>query len=177
MEGLESFFTVSEQLKLFLLSCLFGVPIGIVFDVFRTLRIIFPHGKIIVMLEDILFFAMYGVFLMSFTIATARSEFRVYFCIGNFIGFVLYYFTVGNIMVNVIRIIFTFLKRVLCVIFCPIGKRIVLLYEKNRDFFCKSLQNAKIRKKNSQTPLIVECDLLYNNKVSKKNKKKEREKN
>ncbi len=176
MEGLESFFTVSQQLKLFLLSCMFGIPIGIVFDIFRTLRIIFPHGKIIIVIEDMLFFIMYGIFLMSFTVAAARSEFRAYFCIGNFLGFILYYFTVGNFVINIIKYIFMLFKRILCAVFSPISKRFVLLYEKNRDFFCGSIQNAKIRKKNSKIPLIVEHDLVYNNKVRKKNQKKEREK-
>ena len=36
MEGLESFFTSGQQLQLFLLSCAFGIPIGIVFDIFRV---------------------------------------------------------------------------------------------------------------------------------------------
>ena len=55
MEGLESFFTSGQQFGLFFVSCLFGVPIGIVFDMFRVLRMIFRHGRIAVIIEDILF--------------------------------------------------------------------------------------------------------------------------
>ena len=46
MDGLESFFTASQQLRLFVLSCAFGIPIGILFDIFRVIRLFFPHGKI-----------------------------------------------------------------------------------------------------------------------------------
>ena len=67
MEGLESFFTASEQLRLFVLSCLFGIPAGILYDVFRVLRMLVRHNKIAVAAEDILFFCTYAVFVMSFT--------------------------------------------------------------------------------------------------------------
>ncbi|MCI7804978.1 MAG: spore cortex biosynthesis protein YabQ [Oscillospiraceae bacterium] len=172
MEGLESFFTASQQLRLFVLSCLFGVPIGIIYDVFRALRIIFPHGKLLVALEDILFFVLYGIFLMCFTITAARSEFRAYFCAGNLLGFLIYFCTVGNAAVSIIKRIVLFIKKVLYFIFRPVNKKIVLIYKKCRGFFVRTLQKPKINKKNSETPLIVGSDLLYNNKVHKKNKRK-----
>lgn len=172
MEGLESFFTASQQLRLFLLSCLFGVPIGIVYDIFRALRIIFPHGKLLVAIEDILFFVIYGIFLMCFTITAARSEFRVYFCAGNLLGFLVYFFTVGNAVVSVIRRIAMLIKKGLCFIFRPVNQKFVLIFKKCRAFFVRSLQKRKMNKKNSETPLIVGSDLLYNNKVNKKSKRK-----
>jgi spore cortex biosynthesis protein YabQ len=152
MEGLESFFTVSQQLRLFGLSCLLGIPVGILFDIFRTFRIVFPHGKILVAIEDILFFFIYSVSLMSFTVVMARSEFRVYFCIGNFIGFVIYYFTVGNIVVNVIKTVINVVRRFLYMIFCPLGKIFVILCNKMQKKFVFKCLKLKITKKNSKTP-------------------------
>lgn len=73
MDGLESFFTASQQLRLFVLSCAFGIPIGILFDIFRVIRMFFPHGKILVAAEDILFFIFYGIFLMCFTITCGKK--------------------------------------------------------------------------------------------------------
>lgn len=172
MEGLESFFTASQQLRLFALSCAFGVPIGIIYDIFRALRIIFPHGKFLVALEDIIFFILYGVFLMCFTVTAARSEFRVYFCIGNLLGFLIYFFTAGNAVVSLIKRIVMIIKRGLYFIFRPVNQRIVLLFKKCGDFFVRTLQKHKLNKKNFETPLIVGSDLLYNNKVHKKNKRK-----
>ncbi len=172
MEGLESFFTASQQLRLFALSCAFGVPIGIIYDIFRALRIIFPHGKLLVALEDIIFFVLYGVFLMCFTITAARSEFRVYFCAGNLLGFLIYFCTVGNAVVSIIKRIVMFIKKGLYFIFRPVNQKIVLIYKKCRAFFVGTLQKPKISKKNSETPLIVGSDLLYNNKVHKKSKRK-----
>lgn len=98
---LESFFTVSEQMQLFLMSCLFGIPIGIFYDIFRVIRIILPHNSVTTAIEDVLFFVVYSVFIMSFTFSAARSEFRVYYIIGNLIGFSVYYFTVGKIITGI----------------------------------------------------------------------------
>ena len=105
MEGLESFFTWSQQLHLFLLSCLFGIPLGILFDIFRVFRSIIPHGKIAVALEDLLFFGIYGIFLMCFTVTEARSEFRFFYSLGNLLCFVLYYVTFDSAVINIIHIL------------------------------------------------------------------------
>ncbi len=172
MEGLESFFTASQQLKLFVLSCAFGIPIGIFFDIFRAIRIIFPHGKFIVALEDILFFISYAVFLMCFTITAARSEFRFYFCAGNLLGFIIYYFTVGNTVVAIFKKIVTVFKKGIYIVLRPINTKIVLLHEKNKNFIVKRFKNMPVRKKNTKTPLIVRCNLLYNKKNNRKNNRK-----
>ena len=44
----ETFFTVSEELVLFGLSCLAGAVIGVFYDIFRVIRIIFPHNDILI---------------------------------------------------------------------------------------------------------------------------------
>ena len=63
MEGLESFFTWSQQLHLFLLSCLFGIPLGILFDIFRVFRSIFLMERLLLPLKTF-FFLEYTVFFL-----------------------------------------------------------------------------------------------------------------
>ncbi len=169
MEDLESFFTSGQQMNLFIMSCLFGVPIGIVFDIFRTLRIIIPHGKIAVLIEDILFFLLYGIFIMCFTVTAARSEFRFYYCLGNLLGFILYFTTAGSIVTKFLRKIIEKIRELLR----PIVKKFVLICGKILKKFVRSLQNIKFKKKNNKTPLIDDADLLYNSNIKKtKNKRK-----
>lgn len=172
MEGLESFFTSGQQLQLFLLSCVFGIPIGIVFDIFRVIRMIIRHNKIAAALEDILFFCLYGVFLMCFTISMARSEFRFYYCFGNLIGFILYYVTAGTVVTGILKKIIGFIKNALLKIFRPVLNKFALICEKIRTFFVGSFQNIKSNKKNSKTLLIDDTVLLYNSNNEKKNKRK-----
>lgn len=143
MEGLESFFTSGQQLNLFLISCAFGFPIGVIYDVFRVIRIMFIHGKIAVLIEDIIFFMIYGVFIMSFTITAARSEFRFYYIFGNMLGFVLYFVTLGNIITKFLKMIIQAVKKL---IKRP-AKKIALICEKIFRNFVRSCQNIKSGKK------------------------------
>lgn len=119
---LESFFTVSEQMQLFLLSCFLGIPIGFFYDIFRIIRIILPHNSLATAVEDVLFFAVYSVFIMSFTFAAARSEFRMYFVAGNIIGFAFYYFTAGKFIAGFFVRISLIIKKALVSICISMNK-------------------------------------------------------
>lgn len=147
LEGLESFFTAGQQMNLFLVSCICGIPLGILFDIFRVIRIMFRHGKAAVMIEDILFFALYSVFVMCFTVTLARSEFRFYYCLGNLLGFVLYHFTIGNFIIGVLRRISEKIKPVLLK---PI-KKFAPICEKTLCKFVRFFKNKKNLKKCKKT--------------------------
>lgn len=99
---LETFFSVSQQLRIFLLSCLGGAFIGVVYDVFRALRIAVPHGKIAVFAEDCIFFGICGLYLMLFALVFARGELRIYMVFGSLIGFVIYLLSVGKIVTGIL---------------------------------------------------------------------------
>ena len=51
----DTYFTVQEQTTLFLFACLLGLPMGLLFDLFRMLRVLFRHAIVVVAIEDILF--------------------------------------------------------------------------------------------------------------------------
>lgn len=132
---LETFFTATEQTQLFLLSCVLGIPIGIVFDIFRVIRAVIPHNKIMVAVEDVLFMFIYASFVMCFSIVASRGEFRVFYVIGNFLGFTIYFFTVGNIVVGIIRKIVLFIHKILDKVFSPLVKLYSLICEKTKGKF------------------------------------------
>ncbi|MDR1674298.1 MAG: spore cortex biosynthesis protein YabQ [Oscillospiraceae bacterium] len=94
--GLETFFTAGQQTGLFLLSCVFGLPLGLVWDLFRLIRAVFRHSKAAVIAEDILVMILYGVYVSTFTSVFSRGEFRFFYIAGNFIGFMMYFVTIGH---------------------------------------------------------------------------------
>lgn len=118
----ETFFTIEEELRLFLLSCGAGGIFGIYYDVFRALRLTIPHHGFFVFLEDLLFLLTYGVFLSCFAAAEARGEFRGYYILGGFIGFVLYYFTIGKFVVGFIKKLIKCVRKTLSIMLKPIRK-------------------------------------------------------
>lgn len=119
---LESFFTVNQQARLFLISCLFGIPLGILFDIFRALRAVIPHNTLLVAIEDIICMAVYAVFMTAFTIVAARGDYRFFYTIGNLLGFMIYFFTAGNVVIGVIRKISGWLRRLFEIMLYPFRK-------------------------------------------------------
>lgn len=96
----ETFFTVSEELWLFFISCAAGAVFGIYYDIFRVLRLTVPHHGFFVFLEDVIFLSSYALFLSAFASAEARGELRAYYAFGGILGFILYYFTMGRFVMR-----------------------------------------------------------------------------
>lgn len=170
----ETFYTVHEQLVLFGLSCLFGGALGVCYDVFRALRVLMPHNTWLVVFEDVLFMAGYSVFLMAFTSGAARGELRFYFVIGNLLGFIIYFFTVGNAVISALKKLLHVLGRAFCVVIRPLTAVYVFIREKAVRKFVGSSKVLVKSIKNVKMPLIKSSHLLYNKKKTKKKEREER---
>lgn len=55
-----------EQTRLLIFAVLLGIPLGVVFDVLRTLRLLLPHGKLAAALEDVAFLLLWAGTLLCF---------------------------------------------------------------------------------------------------------------
>lgn len=148
---LETFFSVNEQTRLFLISCLFGIPLGILFDIFRVIRSLFPHNTALVVIEDLLFMMIYAVFMTAFTITAARGDYRFFYTIGNILGFALYFFTAGNVIVGAIRKISGWLNSFLKFIFSPFSIVFRKICHKTSALSNEMCENNINLKKNQKT--------------------------
>ena len=158
----ETFFSVSEELVLFGISCLAGAVIGVFYDVFRVIRIIFPHNAVLVTIEDIIFLLCYAVFAMSFSSAAVRGEMRGYYILGNIIGFVIYFFTVGSVVTESIRKLFLLMSRFFSFITYPFRAAFAFLYKKLRSEFVENSKVFAKTIKNFNLLLLKPYHLLYN---------------
>lgn len=165
----ETFFSVNEEIFLFGLSCIFGIIIGICYDVFRTARILFPHNTVLVVIEDVIFMAGYTVFLSSFASVCARGELRFYYAVGNAIGFTIYFFTFGSVIIGTMKKIYFAVRKILKIILCPFRSVYVNLQEKANKFVGSSKNSVKRIKKNNSL-LLNTTELLYNKRENKKRK-------
>ena len=166
----ETFFTINEEVILFGLSCLFGIAIGICYDVFRTARIIFPHNTALVVIEDVIFLGGYTVFLSSFSSAMARGEMRFYYVVGNLIGFLIYFFTLGIVVVGVMRKIYSVVVKIFKVIIKPFRRIYIFLCRKMHRKTVKKSVNSVITDKKHSHLLPNKVNLLYNKRENKKRK-------
>ena len=164
----ETFFSVHEELLLFGISCLAGAVIGAAYDVLRALRLIFPHNTWLTAIEDLLFMAVYGVFLQSFASAAARGHLRGYFVIGNILGFAVYHATVGNVVIGTFRKLIRLIGTVFSAIFRPMRQVCALIGRKAQPKFVGYTKNLVKSFKKIKMLLLKLPLLLYNKKENTK---------
>lgn len=150
---LDTFFSISQHTSIFLLSVVLGAALGVVYDCFRVLRIIFPPAakKGAVIAEDIIFWLIYGFCIFCYAAAYARGQVRFFIFFGSLIGFVLYIVTVGNLITGVIRRIFDIIRKILRKVYSIIIEPLVEMQEKIcqkfAPLFVRNHKNEKISKR------------------------------
>lgn len=153
---LETFFSVSHHTSLFLMSVLLGAALGVVYDCFRVLRIVFPPAakNAPVIVQDIIFWLIYGFAIFCYSTLAARGQIRFFIFFGSLIGFVLYIMTIGNFITGVLRRIFDViyggLRKVYSAIIEPSVKLLRKSCQKALPVFVGSNENTaneKISKK------------------------------
>lgn len=83
------------QARLFFQSIGFGFLLGILYDTFRTLRIIISSKKAFVIFMDTAYFVLCGFLFFCFSLVLDNGEIRAYLLFGNLIGWMIYYFSLG----------------------------------------------------------------------------------
>lgn len=119
---------ISHQIITSLYALLLGAALGVVYDVFRVLRLVGFKAFMLVFLEDILFFAICTISLFSFYMQFSDGKFRIYIFILAILGFIIYFLTVGKLVFFIIQKIYIFLVKIIKGIYkkliYPILKRI-----------------------------------------------------
>ena len=170
----ETYFTVSEELRLFGMSCIMGAAIGVAFDAVRAVRLIFPHNKLLVAMEDTAFLLFYSAALTAFAAAAARGDLRMYFVVGNILGFLIYFVTLGSIVMKTMKKLFLMAAACLKLILRPLELFFAPLYKKVNVKFVRNLQIIVKRFKKIKI-VLLNCPLMLYNKME--NKKRKNEKN
>ncbi len=157
---------------MFLLSVVLGAALGVVYDCFRALRVIFPPAakKGAVAAEDIIFWLIYGFCIFCYAAAFARGQVRFFMFFGSLIGFVLYLVTLGNLVIGVIRSVFGTFYRVLHQVYSRLIEPFVKLFkticQKIVLVFVRNHKNAEITERSIKKPLKNAVSMVYNKYVN-----------
>ena len=109
--------TVSRQVYCFLMSVGVGAVLGCVYDVFKLLHIFLPSKKVVVFVEDVLYWII-AVFVTFIFILTFNSgEIRGFLLIGELCGFIIYYFLMSPFVVKLLKFIVSAFVKVFKFIF------------------------------------------------------------
>lgn len=128
-------FNMSKQVTLFIFSLLSGMLVGVFFDAYRVIRGFEEPGRVITIVQDLLFWVLTGIMIFVFMMYTsfAYMSFNVfaynglgllvYFKIFSSV-FILGYNKIINFVVGLFRVVFYYLFYPIRIIFEKIRKKL-----------------------------------------------------
>ena len=94
--------TLSEETKVFLIFVVMGMAFSIIFDFFRALRKVKKVKSKTIYFQDIIYFLIVGLILVTIIINYMDTGLRMYLILAIVLGIIIYISVVGNIIMNII---------------------------------------------------------------------------
>ena len=139
---------VSEQLKVFLYSFGLGFLLGILYDVFRVLRMIFSLGKVTTFIQDFLYVVICAFLTFCFALVLNDGKIMFYIFFGEGIGWLIYYFSLGTLALKVSSAIINGVRNVVSLMKKLLERPIIFVIRKIKENVHKiGAKTKKIRKK------------------------------
>ncbi len=140
---------LQEDLWFIVYSVAYGGAIGLFYDILRMLRIAIKSGTVITFVQDIIFWAFTAIATFIYIFAFAGGTVRIIFLLFVAVGWVMYYISLGKLLVWIFSSISKPIKLLLCKIRClilkPFRPLIVKVYEKQKTYkkkFKKKIKNS-----------------------------------
>ncbi|MBQ8762599.1 MAG: spore cortex biosynthesis protein YabQ [Clostridia bacterium] len=153
---------LSVQTEIFLLSLGFGFLLGILYDVFRTLRLIISKSAVFTVFMDILYFVLCAILIFSFNLVVDSGKIRLYVLLGDLLGWLVYYFSFGEISIKISNIIISLVRRTLMAISKPFIKLKKHMERKFKKFFLFSKKIIRKFYKKAKFDLQKHRSMVYN---------------
>lgn len=90
------------QVKIFVIACLFGAVLGIIYNILGVFRAIFKYKSQFIFLQDIFYLIFTGIATFLFILYVNYGEIRFYILLGEITGGLIYYVTLSNIVNRII---------------------------------------------------------------------------
>jgi len=113
---------VVEQVYIFLCSVLVGSIMGVIFDFFRALRRKGNTRNLIVYIQDIVFWFIVAIIIITSSFILNNGDLRGYMLIGYIIGALLYMLIFSNFIKGIFILIFDFVENCFHLLFNPLTK-------------------------------------------------------
>lgn len=139
--------TLTQQLIILSYFILCGAIIGVVFDIFRILRVIIKTGVILTALEDLLFCIISILVFIFFAIKFNLGIIRWYMFFSIMFGFIVYYYTLSKLIIKISTIIINLIKKpfIFTLNISKMGINMIATLMKPYKNFCK--QKLLLKKK------------------------------
>lgn len=157
---------ITNQAHLFLIFCVNGIIIGLLFDFFRILRRSFKTHDIVTYIQDILFWVLTGAILLYSIFTFNNGEIRLFMFLGIALGVIFYMLCISSYIIKINVAIITLFKNIIIkifniisipfkavnnlirkIFFKPISFIIINIRKSSTNFLKNSYQNLKNTKK------------------------------
>lgn len=135
---------IGAQTEIFFFSLGFGFLLGILYDVFRTVRIIISDAKGFVIATDLIYFAVCSFLIFCFNLVVDNGRVRVYVVLGEILGWMIYYFSFGTVAIRLTNAVNRFLKKKILLpmrsFFALFRRKTVILCEKKKKYLKNTIK-------------------------------------
>lgn len=135
------------QILGFLYSFVLGIIYAVIYDLFRTARIIKPHKNLTVFFEDVIFFSVISVATFIFLLSITNGEIRAYILFGIIFGFILFNRSASKYFIKGVKAVFKLISKGISYIskyfywlFGKIDILISIFFKNSSKFFKKGLK-------------------------------------
>ncbi len=104
---------LGQQLTLLGLALLLGAAGGVLYDIFKILRLIGLNGRFFCFVEDLLFFAVMTVAVFSFQLNQTDGKIRIFVLLSVAGGFALYRLTLERPVFFIIQKLYCFVASII----------------------------------------------------------------
>ncbi len=104
---------VDVQVYQFFVMVLAGVALGVVYDVYRTFRLLAKPGVLSTAIYDLVFWVVATILVLCAVFYASWGEVRIYVFIGTVTGALLYFRLASHVVRRIIRGVFTTLVRMI----------------------------------------------------------------
>lgn len=124
-----------SQEQVFILFLSIGITIGVLLDIFRSIRKVIKTSDTITMIEDIIFIILSSILIISGIIKLNNGEVRLFLFIGISMGLIIYILTISDMCVIIFSVLIKICIKILKI---PLlSCKIIVTYMKrllNKDF-------------------------------------------
>ena len=134
---------ITNQALLFFIFVINGLLIGIVFDIFRILRISFKTKDFVTYIEDIAFWLITGAIVLYSIFIFNNGEIRFFIFIGIIIGVILYMMLFSSNVIKISVLIIKFLKKIIIIPIKILKKPITMITINIRKTIREKIKSIK----------------------------------
>lgn len=123
---------VTDPFIFFLSSILFGMGLIFCYDILRTIRSVFHHKTVLVIIEDLLFTVFSALTSFLFLCTYNYGELRGFFFLGILLGIGFYYMILGSHTRKILFHIFLKVKGYLIILYSAVTRPMICIWRNTK---------------------------------------------